>query len=62
MAPKPHKGLQPIRHRTVALWCAALVAAMVGLSYASVPLYRLFCQVTGFDGTPRVATRPSETV
>jgi cytochrome c oxidase assembly protein subunit 11 len=35
---------------------------MVGLAYASVPLYRLFCQVTGFDGTPRVATRPSETV
>jgi cytochrome c oxidase assembly protein subunit 11 len=50
------------RHRALALWCAALVAAMVGLAYASVPLYRLFCQVTGFDGTPRVATRPSETV
>ena len=28
----------------------------------SVPLYRLFCQVTGFDGTPRVATKPSDTV
>ena len=25
---------------------------MVGLSFASVPLYRLFCQVTGFGGTP----------
>jgi cytochrome c oxidase assembly protein subunit 11 len=30
---------------------AALVAAMVGLGFASVPLYRLFCQVTGFGGT-----------
>lgn len=29
--------------------CAAL--AMLGLGYASVPLYRLFCQVTGFGGT-----------
>jgi cytochrome c oxidase assembly protein subunit 11 len=36
--------------RTAAL--AALVAlAMVGLAFASVPLYRLFCQVTGFGGT-----------
>jgi cytochrome c oxidase assembly protein subunit 11 len=31
---------------------AALVAVgMVGLAYASVPLYRIFCQVTGFGGT-----------
>jgi cytochrome c oxidase assembly protein subunit 11 len=29
----------------------ALVAAMAGLGFASVPLYRLFCQVTGFNGT-----------
>ena len=27
-------------------------ATMVGVSFASVPLYRLFCDVTGFDGTP----------
>jgi cytochrome c oxidase assembly protein subunit 11 len=50
------------RHRTTALWCAALVAAMVGAAYASVPLYRLFCQVTGFDGTPRIANAPSTQV
>jgi cytochrome c oxidase assembly protein subunit 11 len=49
-------------HRATALWCAALVAAMVGAAYASVPLYRLFCQVTGFDGTPRIATAPSTQV
>ena len=30
-----------------------LVLAMIGLAFASVPLYRLFCQVTGFDGTTR---------
>jgi cytochrome c oxidase assembly protein subunit 11 len=35
---------------------------MVAAAYASVPLYRLFCQVTGFDGTPRIATKPSDTV
>jgi cytochrome c oxidase assembly protein subunit 11 len=50
------------RHRSVALWCAALVLAMVGAAYAAVPLYRLFCQATGFDGTPRIASKPSETV
>ena len=31
---------------------ALLVLAMVGLAFASVPLYRLFCDVTGFGGTP----------
>ena len=35
---------------------ALLVAAMVGLAFASVPLYRVFCQVTGFDGTTQRAT------
>jgi cytochrome c oxidase assembly protein subunit 11 len=37
------------------------VAGMTGLAYASVPLYRMFCAVTGFDGTPqRAAVAPSE--
>lgn len=30
-----------------------VVGGMVGLSFASVPLYRLFCQATGYGGTPR---------
>ena len=29
----------------------ALAASMVGLGFAAVPLYRIFCQVTGFGGT-----------
>lgn len=33
-----------------------LVAVMVALTYAAVPLYRLFCQATGFAGTTQVAT------
>jgi cytochrome c oxidase assembly protein subunit 11 len=37
-------------------WLAALLAVgMIGLAYAAVPLYRLFCQVTGFGGTTQVA-------
>jgi cytochrome c oxidase assembly protein subunit 11 len=28
----------------------------VGLTYAAVPLYRMFCAATGFAGTPKVGT------
>ena len=37
--------------RRTAFLTAALAAAMIGLAYASVPLYRIFCQATGFGGT-----------
>ena len=39
-----------------------VVIGMVGLSYASVPLYQLFCQVTGYGGTTQVAERRNATV
>lgn len=45
----------PVRNLRVAALAAGVAAAMVGLSYASVPLYRLFCQVTGFGGTTQRA-------
>jgi cytochrome c oxidase assembly protein subunit 11 len=38
-------------NRTTALNLAALALGMLMLAYASVPLYRLFCEVTGFGGT-----------
>ena len=34
--------------------CVGIVVGMAGLAYASVPLYDLFCKVTGFGGTPIV--------
>ncbi len=41
-----------LSHNTrVALIALAIAAAMLGLGFASVPLYRLFCAATGFDGT-----------
>ncbi|MBV8848294.1 MAG: cytochrome c oxidase assembly protein [Methylobacteriaceae bacterium] len=43
------------RHRRVALIFSGLVACMVGLSFAAVPLYRLFCAATGYGGTTQVA-------
>ena len=39
------------RNRKVGLYALTGALAMLGLGYASVPLYRLFCQVTGFGGT-----------
>ncbi|WP_144291669.1 cytochrome c oxidase assembly protein [Rhodoligotrophos appendicifer] len=49
------RATQTKRNRLVVGVCAATVLLMVGLSYASVPLYRLFCQVTGYGGTPQRA-------
>ncbi|HXY99397.1 MAG TPA: cytochrome c oxidase assembly protein [Stellaceae bacterium] len=41
----------------------AVLALMAGLTAASVPLYRLFCQATGYGGATRtVAAAPAETV
>ncbi len=39
------------RNRRSATFAALMALFMVGLGFASVPLYRLFCQVTGFAGT-----------
>jgi cytochrome c oxidase assembly protein subunit 11 len=50
MAETPHHTQRKM-HRT-AFACLGIVVGMVGLAYASVPLYDLFCKVTGFDGTP----------
>ncbi|MGV1013594.1 MAG: cytochrome c oxidase assembly protein [Methyloceanibacter sp.] len=53
---------QQRRHGIVALSCVGLVAVMVGLSFAAVPLYRLFCQVTGYGGTPQRAEKAPDEV
>jgi len=46
------------RNRKVALMAGALSLGALGLGFASVPLYRIFCEYTGFDGTTQ---RVSET-
>src|ERR1700712_254767 len=35
------------KNRRTALWMALLVAAMIGLAFASPPIYRTFCSLTG---------------
>ncbi|CDZ44868.1 cytochrome c oxidase assembly protein [Neorhizobium galegae] len=42
--------------------CAVFVAGMVGAAYASVPLYRLFCQVTGYNGTTQRVEQYSDKI
>jgi cytochrome c oxidase assembly protein subunit 11 len=52
------RDLQPARvarNRKVGLTALAAALAMLGLGYASVPLYRMFCEATGFGGTTRRA-------
>jgi cytochrome c oxidase assembly protein subunit 11 len=48
----------PLEHRNRRVGLLGLLAAvaMLGLGYAAVPLYDLFCRVTGFGGTTQVAT------
>jgi cytochrome c oxidase assembly protein subunit 11 len=46
------------RNRRLAVICGAIFVAMVGAAFAAVPLYRAFCQATGFAGTVRRAYRP----
>ena len=50
------------RNRATLATLAVIVFAMVGLAFASVPLYRLFCQVTGFGGTTQVAEAAPEQI
>ncbi len=42
--------------------CVVVVAGMVGMAYAAVPLYQLFCQVTGYAGTTKRADAAPGTV
>jgi cytochrome c oxidase assembly protein subunit 11 len=43
------------RNMAMALGALAVAAGMVGASYAAVPLYRIFCSVTGYGGTTQRA-------
>ncbi len=50
------------RDNAVALSCVAAVALMTSASFAAVPLYKLYCQVTGYGGTTQKAIAPSTTM
>ena len=56
------RARKPANRGLTAAACAVVVVGMVGMSFAAVPLYRLFCQVTGFGGTTQVATTAPATI
>src|SRR5580693_593500 len=45
----------PRRDLLIAFCCGGLVAIMIGMSFAAVPLYSWFCRTTGYGGTTQVA-------
>ena len=54
--PKPRSNL------VVAAACIAFFSTMIGVTYASVPLYKLFCQVTGYGGTTQQVEQASQKI
>lgn len=50
------------RNKLVAWICVAFFGGMIGASYAAVPLYTMFCQLTGYGGTPQRVEQYSDKV
>lgn len=51
-----------VDNNRLAVLLISLSFGMLGMAYAAVPLYQLFCQVTGFGGTTQIAETTSGTV
>ncbi|MCX8133341.1 MAG: cytochrome c oxidase assembly protein [Roseococcus sp.] len=51
---RPDPATLARRNRRMAFGAFGFAAFMVGVSFAAVPLYDLFCRVTGFGGTPMI--------
>ena len=56
------KASQKRSSRDLGLYLLSVVVGMVGLTYASVPLYRIFCNATGFAGTVRTGKTVEEKI
>jgi cytochrome c oxidase assembly protein subunit 11 len=51
--------LKSRRNGVLAGTLALVIAGMVGASFAAIPLYRVFCQATGYGGTPKIGPAAS---
>jgi cytochrome c oxidase assembly protein subunit 11 len=60
MSPTPASDPRRRANTRIVLACVVVLAAMTGAAFAAVPLYRIFCQHTGFGGSiPRASRAPS---
>jgi cytochrome c oxidase assembly protein subunit 11 len=46
-------------NRIIAGIFTAVAIGMVGMSFAAIPLYRMFCSATGYGGTPKIGPAPA---
>jgi cytochrome c oxidase assembly protein subunit 11 len=57
-SPDRNRAAPPTRRQKVTAFAlTGIVAGMLAMSFAAVPLYRIFCQVTGYGGTTQVAEK-----
>ena len=49
-------------NRRLAVVCVGFFVGMIGMAYAAVPLYDMFCRVTGYNGTTQRVEQYSQTV
>src|SRR3954467_5046595 len=62
MSPNDPSNRLRRRNRLVAAGVGVIFLGMVGAAYAAVPIYRAFCQLTGYDGTVRKAVAAPDQV
>lgn len=60
--PVQNGQVKRVNNNAIFAGCVVFVAGMVGAAYASVPLYRLFCQVTGYNGTTQRVEQYSDKI
>ncbi len=53
---------KPRNNAAVVFMCLSFVVGMGAASYAAVPLYRIFCQVTGYNGTTQRVDQVSNVI
>ncbi|MEK1891537.1 MAG: cytochrome c oxidase assembly protein [Phyllobacterium sp.] len=58
----PAEQKRKVSDRTIAISCLAFFFGMVGIAFAAVPLYAMFCQVTGYGGTTQRVEQMSDTI
>ena len=53
---------QRLSNRSILVLCLVFFFAMIGMAYAAVPLYTLFCRVTGYNGTTQRVEQYSDVI